>query len=157
VPTGYEGFEIVEHRREIDAPYSPQCLAVKIREDDVASWALHAWLRSQLPRGARESAIQGKTLSRPVLSPPPTPDAHAVGRALLAHADALADQLAGTSTQFTSDEDADRLIREDPFAFLLAVICDMGIRSERAWALPTTCASGSASSPRASWLSAPPG
>ena len=136
VPAGYEGFEIVEHRREIDAPYSPQCLAVKIREDDVASWALHAWLRSQLPRGAREPAIQGTTLSRPVLPPPPTPDAHAVGRALLAHGDALADQLAGTSTQFTPDEDADRLIHEDPFAFLLAVISDMGIQAERAWALP---------------------
>ena len=31
-------------RREIEAPYSPQCLALKIREDDLASWALHAWL-----------------------------------------------------------------------------------------------------------------
>jgi len=71
-----------------------------------------------------------------VLPPPPTPDAHAVGRALLVHGDALADQLAGTSTQFTPDEDADRLIHEDPFAFLLAVISDMGIQAERAWALP---------------------
>ncbi len=44
VPAGYEGFEIVEHRREIDAPYSPHCLAVKIREDDLASWVTHAWL-----------------------------------------------------------------------------------------------------------------
>ena len=24
IPAGYDGFEIVEHRREIDAPYSPQ-------------------------------------------------------------------------------------------------------------------------------------
>lgn len=136
IPAGYEGFEIVEHRREIDARYSPQCLAVKIREDDVASWALHAWLRSQLPREAREPADRPVTLSRPVLAPPPTPDAHAVCRALLDHADALANQLAGTTAQFTPDEDADRLIREDPFAFLLAVIADMGIRAERAWALP---------------------
>lgn len=50
VPAGYDGFEIVDHRREIDAPYSPECLAVKIREDDLAPWALHGWLRSQLPR-----------------------------------------------------------------------------------------------------------
>jgi uncharacterized HhH-GPD family protein len=136
VPAGYEGFEVVEHRREIDAPYSPQCLAVKVREDDIASWALHAWLRSQLPRGVREPTGKPATLSRLVLPPPPTPDAHAVCRALLAHADVLAGQLTGTTAQFTPNKDADRLIREDPFAFLLAVISDMGIRAERAWALP---------------------
>jgi hypothetical protein len=32
VPAGYQGFDIVEHRREIDAPYSPNCFAVKIRD-----------------------------------------------------------------------------------------------------------------------------
>ena len=42
IPAGYDGFEIVGHRREIDTPYSPQCLAVKIREDDLPPWALHA-------------------------------------------------------------------------------------------------------------------
>lgn len=137
VPTGYERLEIVEHLREIDAPYSPRCLAVKVREDDVASWALHAWLRSHLPRGAREPAATPSTLSRPVLPPPPAPNAQAVARALLSHADTLADQLlTGPASRFTPDEDADRLVREDPFAFLLAVISDMGIRAERAWALP---------------------
>lgn len=50
VPAGYEGFEIVEHWREIEGRYSPRCLAVKIVEDDLGSWVLHAWLRSQLPR-----------------------------------------------------------------------------------------------------------
>src|SRR5262249_30461817 len=56
VPAGYEGFEIVAHQREIEARYSPQCLAVKIVEDDLASWALHAWLRSQLPRSPAGAA-----------------------------------------------------------------------------------------------------
>jgi hypothetical protein len=28
VPVGYDRFEIVDHRREIDAPYSPNCLAM---------------------------------------------------------------------------------------------------------------------------------
>ena len=50
VPVGYEGFEIVEHWREIEARYSPRCLAVKIVEDDLDSWTLHAWLRTRLPR-----------------------------------------------------------------------------------------------------------
>jgi hypothetical protein len=75
VQAGYEGFDIVEHRREIEAPYSPQCLAIKIREDDLRSWVLHAWLRSQLPRQATGSQPPG--LTRPALPPPHSPDAKA--------------------------------------------------------------------------------
>lgn len=49
LPPGYEGyFHIVNHSEEIDAPYSPDCLAVKIREDDLDAWARHAWLRTRL-------------------------------------------------------------------------------------------------------------
>jgi uncharacterized HhH-GPD family protein len=137
VPAGYEQFQIVDHRREIDAPYSPLCLAVKIREDDLASWALHGWLRSQLPRRTGEARPPtAAPLPHAQLPPPPSLDAQAVGRALLAHADTLAAQLAGGSAQFTPDPAANALIHEDPFAFLLAVIADMGIRAERAWALP---------------------
>jgi uncharacterized HhH-GPD family protein len=142
VPDGYEGFEIVEHHREIEARYSPWCRAVKIREDDLASWALHAWLRSQLPRKAagspRPSAASARTLSPTVpLEPSPSPDKKAVARALLAHAESLAEQMKDAKlVPFTEDEEANRLVHEDPFAFLLAVISDMGIRAERAWALP---------------------
>jgi uncharacterized HhH-GPD family protein len=137
VSAGYDGFEIVEHRREIDAPYSPQCLAVKIREDDLASWALHAWLRSQLsrkPAASKPTAV--KVLRPPQLPPAPSPDAKAVAEALLAHGAALAAQLKSEDSKFTPDPAANALIRNDPFAFLLAVISDMGIRAERAWALP---------------------
>jgi len=134
VPAGYEGFEIVEHRREIDAPYSPQCLAVKIREDDLCSWVLHAWLRSQLPRKATVSPPPG--LKAPELPPAPSPNADAVAQPLLAHGATLAAQLKNGDITFTSDPAANTLIHDDPFAFLLAVISDMGIRAERAWALP---------------------
>lgn len=138
IPAGYGGFDIVEHRREIDAPYSPQCLAVKIREDDLPSWALHAWLRSQLPR---RGPVEGRQLqaikpSVPTLPPAPSPDAEAVGRALLAHANVLGAELVDGRVQFTPDPRANALVHGDPFAFLLAVIADMGIRAERAWALP---------------------
>jgi uncharacterized HhH-GPD family protein len=138
IPAGYQSFEIVDHLREIEAPYSPRCLAVKIREDDLASWALHAWLRSQLPRKptAPHPKAALRTLSRPELPPAPSPDAQAVARGLLAHAEVLASQLKAGSLQFTPDADANALVRDDPFAFLLAVISDMGIRAERAWALP---------------------
>jgi hypothetical protein len=38
VPQGYKAFELVEHRSEIEAKYVPNCIAVKIREDDVPAW-----------------------------------------------------------------------------------------------------------------------
>lgn len=132
VPAGYAGFTIVDHRREIEALYSPRCLAIKVREDDLPSWALHAWLRSQLPRISSAQLTRPATLSPPPLPPAPTPDAQAVARALLAHADALASELTSTTTQFTPDPAANQLIHDDPFAFLLAVIADMGIVAERA-------------------------
>ena len=50
VPIEYAGLEIVSHRDEIDAPYSKRCLALKIREDDLETWALHA-IRRRLTQG----------------------------------------------------------------------------------------------------------
>ncbi len=137
IPAGYESFEIVEHRREIDARYSPSCLAVKIGEDDLRSWALHAWLRSRLPRRASADA-RPQALPIPIrpLPPAPAPNAHAVARALLDHAAFLASQLGGDGVTLTPDPNANRFVKDDAFAFLVAVIADMGIRAERAWALP---------------------
>lgn len=137
IPAGYGGFEIVEHWREIEAPDSPQCLAVKIREDDLASWALNGWLRRRLLLPGAQASMPDTVLpSGPTLGPAPTPDAGHVGRALLAHADAMAAQLKSAVAQFTYNQEADALVRRDGFAFVLAVISDMGVRAERAWALP---------------------
>lgn len=137
VPAGYAPFEIVEHQRELEAPYSPACLAVKLREDDLGGWALHAWLRSQLPRrGESLSARRAETLRPAALPPPPVADPRAAGRALLAHADALAAGLGGGAVQLTPNPAANALVHGDAFAFLVAVIAVMGIRADRAWALP---------------------
>lgn len=138
VQRGYEGFLVVRHRSEIDAPHSPNCLAVKVREDDLKSWAGHAWLRSCLKKVP--SSLVGAVHRQPVpprpRAPTPSLDEHAVVRALLAHGGALATQLAPSGAQFTADPSANQLLVKDPFAFLLAVISDMGIKAERAWALP---------------------
>jgi uncharacterized HhH-GPD family protein len=138
IPAGYGEFTIVDHRREIEAPYSPNCLAVKIREDDLPAWTLHAWLRSRLPRKPKGPAVMPDhaTVSPPALPPSQATNTQAIGRALLAHAEGLAEALRSGATQFTPDKNADAFVRSDAFAFLLAVIADMGIRAERAWAVP---------------------
>lgn len=145
VPQGYEGFDLVEHRSEIDAKYAPYCIAVKIREDDLLGWAVHAWLRmSQRKLGSVTSSAKprsGPLASRDagsaqILPAPPRPDSRAVVAGLLAHGAALAASAGGAVARFTPDEAANAFIHNDPFAFLIAVICDQGIIAERAWAAP---------------------
>ena len=142
VPVDYGDFAVVRHRTEIDAPYSPNSLAVKIPEDDLLSWGRHAWARrtsrQAAPTSTRPGAKNVATPSPPPGTPPP-PGAgthRAVADALLAHGRQLAASIGGGTARFTPDEDADALIRADPFAFLVAVICDQGIQAERAWAIP---------------------
>lgn len=140
VPAGYEQFELVEHRREIDAKYAPYCLAVKIPEDDLLAWGIHAWLRMR-QRTARTGAssdraragLAGVSRSLPAA---PTADSRAVAAGLLAHGAALAASARGAVVRFTPNEAANALIHQDPFAFLVAVVCDQGIVAERAWAIP---------------------
>jgi hypothetical protein len=145
VPQGYERFELVEHQSEIDAKYVPHCIAVKIREDDLIAWAVHAWLRMsqrKLSSAASSEKLRSGQLASPddgsarLLRPPPTADARAVTAGLLAHGAALAASAGGAVVRLTPDEAANALVHNDPFAFLIAVICDQGIVAERAWAAP---------------------
>lgn len=139
VPPGYDGFDIVDHRREIDAPYSRNCLAVKLGEDDLPSWAHHAWLRSQSRTAGMQTPAEPlleTPAHLPRLPEPPTADQQAVTDALLAHGRSLADELAGGVLAFTPDPDANALLYNDPFAFLVGVLCDHGILAERAWGVP---------------------
>jgi len=136
VPTDYADFQIVEHRREIDAKWSRYSLAVKIREDDLLRWGVHAWLRSR-SRHQRVPAVPPKhLLTLPPLAAPPTLERQAVAGALLSHGDVLAQTLGGGTARLTPDARANELILTDHFAFLIAVICGQGILAERAWAIP---------------------
>ena len=140
VPDGYDAFEIVGHRREIDAPHSPRSLAVKIREDDLGRWAAHAWIRHE-QRGRRPRPVRARTVPAAVEAssappPAPRPDAGSVVAALLAHGEALSARQRREGTVFTPDPAANTFVQTDPFAFLVAVISDQGITAERAWATP---------------------
>ena len=137
VPAGYESFTIVQHARELDAPYSPSCLAVKLREDDLPGWARHALLRRGLSRRRTGAPPPAPSLRRrPGLGPPPAPDARAIGRGLLAHADALARELVTGKPEFSHDANAAGLIRHDEFAFVLAIVAAVGVPADQAWGLP---------------------
>ena len=137
VPAEYDGFQLADHRREIDAKGSRYSIAVKIREDDLVSWGVHAWLRNQ-SRYPVSRPQPATSRERPSAIPPPAPplEKRAVTEAILAHGRSLAQALGGGSARFTPDDNANRLIHDDPFAFLVGVICDQGILAERAWAIP---------------------
>jgi uncharacterized HhH-GPD family protein len=139
VPIDYSGFEVVEHRREVDAPRSPASMAVKIREDDLARWGAHAWLRQRSRPAAPRSTpapAQPATLAPLTLPPAPNLERHAVATALLSHGMALAASIGGGTARFTPNVEANALIHANPFAFLVAVIADQGILAERAWTIP---------------------
>jgi len=143
VPPSYLGFHVVDQRAEIDAPYSPSGMAVKIRVDDVPAWINHAVLRmtgkaqkgDSRPTTAAKVPIEDD--AKAPLEPLSNGHKRAVAQALVDFAPAAAEiagDIAGPS--FASHADANRLLVEDPFAFLLAVIADYQIPAERAWALP---------------------
>ena len=137
VPAGYESFTIVQHAREIDAPYSPSCLAVKLREDDLPGWASHALLRRGLSRPPPGMPPPAPTpRRRSGLGPAPAPDARAIGRGLLAHADALARELVTGKSEFSPNAPATTFIRHDGFAFVLAIVAAVGVPAGQAWGLP---------------------
>lgn len=158
VPAGYDEFTIVEHRVETDAPHSPKCLAVKIREDDLAGWALHGWLRTRLPRKEPAGAgapVPARPRTTPVpLDAPPSADATAIADALLAHGATLASQLSGGAI-FTPNVEANQLVSHDAFAFLIAVIADLASEPSGPGNCPSSSEGGSATSTRNGWPSTP--
>lgn len=141
VPAGYAGFRIVVHRDELDAKRSPRSLAVKVVEDDFASWAVHAVIRaasfgwlSRTKQGHRDRMPQPAEPQQ-ASAPPPRVDRRVIVDALLRYGARASEKRTGPA-QFTQDQVANELIYTDPFAFLLAVIFDQGVVSERAWEAP---------------------
>jgi len=59
-----------------------------------------------------------------------------VAGSLLAYGEELAAKGQSGIVEFTQDPAANRLILEDPLAFVLGVVCDQGVKAETAWALP---------------------
>jgi uncharacterized HhH-GPD family protein len=138
LPAGYDGLNIAVHRDVIHGPNARQGLAAVIRENDLHTWARLAVLRYRY--GIQQHSTP--TRAEPVSPASRHLDANsqAVVRALLDHAVTLAparDEVSGKPlVTFTPNTDANAFLISDPFAFLTAVICDQGIRAERAWEAP---------------------
>jgi len=146
LPAGYESFIVVDHRSEIDASYSRQGLAVKIRVDDVAAWAHHALLRKS-ERQTVDARERTAPVSRPVNGRTGVPQDRidqghhpvssetkaVVVRRMIEFGDS---EMAGEDPQLTPNAEANTFLLSDPYAFLVAVICDYQIKAERAWEAP---------------------
>lgn len=136
LPADYQGLDVVDHLREVEAKWSRDCLAVKIAEDDLVGWGVHAWIRARQRGTSASQASRTPMMVSPTLPPAPTLEKRAVVTALIAHGVDLAQALGGGTARFTADDDANAMIHADPFAFLVAVVANQGIRAERAWAIP---------------------
>jgi uncharacterized HhH-GPD family protein len=136
LPSGYEQLEIVVHRDEVVGPMARSGLAVKIREDDLHGWALHALLKRENRSSSTRSTARPAAGSPPIDQPTRAVDRQAVAEALLDFAARMAVRESGGTPSFAPDPDANRFLIGDSFAFLVAVICDEGVRAEWAWAAP---------------------
>ena len=149
MPTTYREFDVVFQKDEIASPDAKDALAVKIREDDVAHWALHGALRRLLVPGEQANRVVIKGSSRAH-----APDAEEVlmrksrrsslsGRAQKATAELIIQFGSEVSKSdpvvnslLASSKDADQLIRRDPFAFLVGIICDGSSSVSSGWDIP---------------------
>jgi uncharacterized HhH-GPD family protein len=140
VPSHYDGFLIVDHRRELSAPRSPRSLAVKIAEDNVAAWATHAAVRaallSRLPRLQKQNRPPGQAVIGEVLPENTQVDRNKIVEALLAYGRRQDRPFSEAKFAPTPDPTANDFVTQNPLAFLFAVIADQGITAERAWRVP---------------------
>lgn len=134
VDPDYADFRVERHCDAIKGPNARLGLAVRIERDDLHSWAHHALLkaRSKGALASKKRPRRKEGVAQSVVAVDAgTPKRVAEG--LLEFGRRLA---AGKLTSFTPDAKADAFVRSDPFAFLVAVICDEQVRFEAAWEAP---------------------
>jgi uncharacterized HhH-GPD family protein len=118
---------------------------VKVRLDDLEGWTRHALLR-----GAAWGRLSTRSRYRPSLPPrtahgpvpaatrddPPGEQQQAIAAALLEYGSHHDPSGKGAILEFTPNEQANVLLRSNPFAFLLGVLFDQNVLPERAWIAP---------------------
>jgi uncharacterized HhH-GPD family protein len=145
VPSEYAGFVVAVFADEVVGPHSYGSLAVKLRVDDVEGWTRHALLRAAAwgrlaTRPRYRSSLPPRTAHGPVPvvthDEPPAEQQQAIAAALLEYGSHHHASEKGAMLEFTANEQANALLRSDPFAFLLGVLFDQNVPAERAWIAP---------------------
>ena len=145
VPSEYAGFVIAVFADEVVGPYSYGSLAVKLRVDDLEGWTRHALLRAAAwgrlsTRSRYRPSLPPRTSPGPVPAAthdePPEEQQQAIAAALLEFGSYHGPSEKGGALEFTANEQANALLRSDPFAFLLGVLFDQNVPAERAWIAP---------------------
>ncbi|MET7706959.1 DUF6884 domain-containing protein [Micromonospora sp. NPDC005413] len=120
VPEAYAGFSLVPLADGVTGPPARSGLAVCLSEDDIVGWAAfalaHKAVRARgLPAPASDPLPARVPIQRSA-GPSPTVDA------LLRYGREHVNERVGKAPQFTPHDEANRLVVEDQFAFLLAVV-----------------------------------
>ena len=145
IPPEYKRFPSVVVADEVAGPYSYRSLAVKLPLDDIDGWTHHALLRAaawgRLPvRQRYRPSLPPRTALGPVPlathNEAPGKQQEAIVAALLEYGSRQDAAEKGAALEFTSNAEANALLRSDPFAFLLGVIFDQNVPAERAWLAP---------------------
>lgn len=137
LPDVYTGFPIVPFADEVTGPYARTGLAVRLHEDDIVAWVAFALTRIVLRTGLPSIPVGPASSQPPVHIPAQRSDSErAIVDALLRYGREHQQQRVGQDPQFTPHPEANRLLIDDPFAFLLGVIFDQAIPAERAWRAP---------------------
>jgi endonuclease III len=135
IPSRYSQFSITESNSVITGPYSPRCFAAVVDEEDISTLVAIAMTREEGEEtpANRLAYYKSGTKIVAIQADNQVGNKKAVVQALL---DYRGKQKIGGS--FTGDANADRFLRQNPLAFLMAASIDRGARAEAVWKIPFT-------------------
>jgi uncharacterized HhH-GPD family protein len=137
VPEVYAGFPLVSFPDEVSGPYTRGGMAVRLSDQDVVSWSAFALARIAVRAGAPATGQAPAGGQAEVRVPAQRAgQEQVIAAAMLRYGREHQQDRAGREPEFTPHREANRLVIENPFAFLLAVILDEGIQAKRAWRGP---------------------
>jgi uncharacterized HhH-GPD family protein len=136
-PPAYSGFPLVHFPDVVSGPSTRNGIAARLPEDDIIGWTAFALARTAARAAGRTVPDDTAAIPQPPAPRRPTDtNRQAVVAAILQYGRDHRQDYVGRPPQFTPHAEANQLILDDPFAFLLAVILDQGIPAERAWRGP---------------------
>jgi endonuclease III len=134
IPPRYAQFDVTESTSVITGRYAPRCFAALVDESDVETLVAVATAREEGETAVRAEEPAG---SKPAIKTGAVPSGEDFG-AQEAVVQALLNYRArqNSGSPFTKSADADKFLRQNLFAFLMAASIDRGARAEAVWETP---------------------